>query len=67
MLIAFVAVYFLGSIAEFPHWILDLVPFTHSQHVPDWPFHGAPVVWQLLIDAALIGIGLAALRRRDPR
>jgi ABC-2 type transport system permease protein len=67
LLVAVVAVYVLGSVAEFPHWLLDLVPFTHTQHVPGGPFRIVPVAWLLLIDAALIGIGLAALRRRDLR
>ena len=67
ILIAFVAVYFLGSIAGSPHWMLDLVPFTHTQHIPGDPFHLAPVAWLLLIDAMLMGVGLAAFRRRDLR
>jgi ABC-2 type transport system permease protein len=66
-LVGFVAVYFLGSIAEFPHWLLDLVPFTHTQHLPGWPLRTAPVAWLLLIDTVLIGVGLAAFRRRDLR
>jgi ABC-2 type transport system permease protein len=67
VLVAFVAVYLLGSIAGFPHWVLDLVPFTHTQRVPGEPFRAAPVIWLLAIDAALIGLGLVAFRRRDLR
>jgi ABC-2 type transport system permease protein len=67
VLVGFVAVYLLGSIAGFPHWLLDLVPFTHTQRVPGEQFRVAPVVWLLLIDAALIAVGLAAFRRRDLR
>jgi ABC-type glutathione transport system ATPase component len=37
------------------------------QHVPGEPFRAAPVVWLLLIDAALRAVGLAAFRRRDLR
>ena len=61
ILIAFVAVYLFGSIAEFPSWLLDLVPFTHTQHVSGEPFRAASVVWLLLIDAALIGCGLGGI------
>lgn len=63
VLAGFVAVYLLGSIAESPHWLLDLVPFTHTQHLPGGPFRA----WLLLVDATLIGTGLAAFRRRDLR
>jgi len=67
VLVCFVAVYLLGSIAESPHWLLDLVPFTHTQHLSGGPLPAAPVAWPLLIDAMLIGVGLAAFRRRDLR
>lgn len=67
VLVAFVAIYLLGSMAEFPRWLLDLVPFTHTQHVPGAHIRTAPVMWRLLLDAALIAIGLAAFRRRDLR
>ena len=62
-----VAIYLLGSMAESPHWLLDLVPFTHTQHVPGAHIRTAPVMWRLLLDAALIAIGLAAFRHRDLR
>jgi ABC-2 type transport system permease protein len=67
VLVAFVAVYLLGSIDGFPHWLLDLVPFTHTQRSPGQSFPAEPVMWLLLIDAALIAVGLAAFRRRDLR
>lgn len=65
VLVAFVAIYFLGSIAGIPHWLTDLVPFSHTQRIPGTPLAFAPVVWLLVIDAALIAAGLAAFRRRD--
>jgi ABC-2 type transport system permease protein len=67
VLVGFVAVYMLGSIDGFPHWLMDLVPYTHTQRIPGEPFRAEPVVWLLLIDVTLIGVGLAAFRRRDLR
>ena len=67
VLVGFVALYLLGSIAGFPHWLLDLVPFTHTQRIPGEPLQMAPIAWLLAIDAALIAFGSAAFRRRDLR
>jgi ABC-2 type transport system permease protein len=66
-LVAFVAVYLLGSIAGLPHWLIDLEPFVHAQRAPGEAFRAAPVGWLLVIDAALLGLGLLAFRRRDLR
>jgi ABC-2 type transport system permease protein len=67
VLVAFIALYLLGSVAGFPHWLLDLVPFTHTQHVPGEPFRAAPLLWLLAIDAVTIAVGLTGFRRRDVR
>ena len=67
VLVGFVAIYLLGSIDGFPHWLLDLVPYMHTQRIPGRPFRAAPAIWLLLIDIAFIGVGLAAFRRRDLR
>ena len=67
VLVGFVAIYLLGSIDGFPHWLLDLVPYTHTQRISGRPFRAAPAIWLLLIDIAFIGVGLAAFRRRDLR
>jgi len=67
VLVAFVAVYLLGSIAGFPHWLLDLVPFTHTQHMPGESFRWPAVLWLLAIDALVIAVGLVGFRRRDLR
>ena len=67
VLVAFVALYLLGSISGVPQWLLDLEPFTHTPKLPGAPFEFAPVAWLLLIDVALIAAGLVGLRRRDLR
>jgi ABC-2 type transport system permease protein len=67
VLVAFIAVYLLGTLADAPQWLLDLEPFTHIPHVGDGAFTAAPLVWLLLIDAALIVFGGLAFRRRDLR
>ena len=67
VLVAFVALYLLGSIAGLPHWLVNLQPFTHAQRTPGQPFDAAPVIWLLLIDTAPLVVGLLAFRRRDLR
>jgi ABC-2 type transport system permease protein len=66
-LVAFIALYLLGSLDGLPHWLINLQPFTHAQRTPGGPFDATPVIWLLLIDAALLVIGLLAFRRRDLR
>ena len=67
VLVAFIALYFLGSLAGMPHWIIDLTPYGHSPHVPGEEFQATPVIWLLVIDAVLFAVGLLAFRRRDLR
>lgn len=64
---AFVALYFLGSVAGMPQWVLDLSPFSHVPRVPGGTLRPAPLIWMLGIDVALIAMGLMGLRRRDLR
>jgi ABC-2 type transport system permease protein len=65
VLVAFVAVYLLGSLSNAPRWLIDLEPFTHVPHVGAGEFTAVPLAWLLLIDAALIALGVIAFRRRD--
>jgi ABC-2 type transport system permease protein len=65
VLVVFIAVYLLGSLANSPQWLLDLEPFTHTPRVGSAQFTAAPLVWLLAIDAALIALGAIAFRRRD--
>ncbi len=67
VLVGVIALYFLGSVAGMPQWLLDLTPYGHLPHVPGEGFRAAPMVWLLILDAVLIAVGLAAFRRRDLR
>lgn len=65
--IAFVALYFLGSVAGMPQWVLDVSPFSHVPRVPGEALHPSPVIWALVVDLALLTLGLLGLHRRDIR
>ncbi len=67
VLVGFIAVYLLGSLANSPHWLLDLDPFSHVPRVGSGGFTAIPLVWLLVLDAALIIVGTLAFRRRDLR
>jgi polyether ionophore transport system permease protein len=67
VLIAFVALYLLGSLANSPQWLLDLEPFTHVPHVGVGDFDATALGWLLAIDITLIMLGAMAFRRRDLR
>lgn len=65
--VAFIALYFLGSISGMPQWVLNLTPFAHVPRVPGATLNPTPLLWLLGIDAVLITSGLLAFRRRDVR
>jgi len=67
VLVGFIALYLIGSLAEFPQWLLDLEPFAHTPRVSGGDFTAVPLLWLLAIDVTLIILGALAFRRRDVR
>jgi ABC-2 type transport system permease protein len=67
VLVGFVALYLIGSLAVFPQWILDLEPFAHVPLIGAGNFTVVPLLWLLAIDGVLITLGATAFRRRDVR
>lgn len=67
VLVGFISLYLIGSLSGFPQWLLDLEPFAHVPRVGGGDFTAVPLLWQSVIDATLIAVGAAALRRRDLR
>lgn len=64
-LIVTVLVVELGALFGLSRWIVDLTPFAHVPKLPGSPFVVAPLLWLLVVAAALGAAGLAGLRRRD--
>ncbi|WP_067817179.1 ABC transporter permease [Nocardia inohanensis] len=62
-----IAVFLLGAISGAPQWLRDLEPFEHAPKLPGGEFTATPLIVLLIIDAALITLGLIAFRRRDLR
>ena len=67
VLVAFIAVYLLGSLSGSPQWLLDLEPFTHTPLIGGGHFTAVPLVCLTAIDIALLAAGVTAFRRRDLR
>lgn len=67
VLVGFVALYLIGSLAGFSQWLLDLEPFAHTPRVGGGDFTAVPLLWLLAIDVVLILLGAFAFRRRDLR
>jgi len=65
VLIGFVALYLLGALSGLPQWVLDLEPFTHVPLVGGGTFSTLPLAVLVMIDTALIALGVLAFRRRD--
>jgi len=65
VLVAFVALYLVGTLSGFPHWMLDAEPFAHIPRVTGGDFTAVPLLWLMAVDCVLIALGMAAFRRRD--
>ncbi|MET7771867.1 ABC transporter permease [Nocardia sp. NPDC005366] len=67
VLSAMLVVFFLGALDGLPQWLVDVVPFVHPPKLPGAPWQWRPILWLLAVSAVLIGVGIAAFRRRDLR
>jgi len=64
-LAAFLLLGELGPLLKLRQWAMDLSPFTHVPKLPGAAMRTTPVVWLVVVAAALTAAGLAGLRRRD--
>ncbi|WNV88689.1 ABC transporter permease [Umezawaea sp. Da 62-37] len=64
-LVVFLLLGQLGPLLGLDQWAMDLSPFTHIPRFPAGDIDPVPLVWLVLIAAALVATGLAAFRRRD--
>ena len=64
-LAAFAFLVVFGPLLRLSHWVLDLAPFTHIPRLPGGAVTATPLVWLLVVTAALVAAGLAGFRRRD--
>jgi ABC-2 type transport system permease protein len=64
-LVAFLLLTEFGSFLDLSRWATDISPFSHVPKLPGGTFTATPLLWLTAIAAALIAVGLAALRRRD--
>ena len=66
-LVAMFLVGYFGELLRLPGWARGLSPLEHLPRAPAEPVAVAPVIAVTALAAALIAVGLAALRRRDIR
>jgi polyether ionophore transport system permease protein len=56
---------YLGPLLSLPDWLMDISPYTHVPLLPAADLDVAPLVVLTAVAAALAGIGVVGLRRRD--
>ncbi|WP_156656033.1 ABC transporter permease [Mycobacterium sp. 852002-51971_SCH5477799-a] len=66
VLIGFVSLYLIGSLAGFSQWLLDAEPFAHIPRIGA-DFTVVPLLWLSAIDIGLMALGAMAFRHRDLR
>jgi ABC-2 type transport system permease protein len=66
VLIGFVSLYLIGSLAGFSQWLLDAEPFAHTPRIGA-DFTVVPLLWLSAIDIGLMMLGAMAFRHRDLR
>jgi ABC-2 type transport system permease protein len=64
-LVVFLLLGQLGSLFQLSQWALDVSPFTHLPKLPGGTFTATPLIWLVVVTAALTAAGLAGFRRRD--
>jgi polyether ionophore transport system permease protein len=64
-LVVFLAVGEFGPVFKLPQVVVDLSPFAHTPRLPGSQMSTVPLVWLLVVAAALVAAGLYGLRRRD--
>jgi ABC-2 type transport system permease protein len=55
----------LGPLLKLKQWTMDISPYTHVPKLPGAEMRTMPVVWLVVVAAALTALGLAGFRRRD--
>ncbi|MGF1471468.1 MAG: ABC transporter permease [Rubrobacteraceae bacterium] len=54
-----------GELLQLEQWMLDLSPFTHVPNLPGGEVSAGPLVWLVVVAAALTVAGLFGFHRRD--
>ena len=54
-----------GPPLQWPPWMMDISPFTHTPRLPGGPVSAQPLLWLCVAALAIATAGLAGLRRRD--
>jgi len=64
-LVVFLLLGELGPLFDLDSRVMDVSPYSHVPRLPGGAFSVTPLVWLVLVAAALLATGFAAFRRRD--